>query len=128
MSTELARKLRKTMPPAEARMWNLLRGEPFRSWHFRRQAPIAAYFADFASHAAKLVIEIDGDTHGTASARRYDAARDAVLRREGYKVVRVTNRDVMNHLDGVATSIAAELAAPPTRPLRGHPPHEGEGE
>ena len=70
MSIDLARKLRKAMPPAEARMWNLLRGEPFRWWHFRRQVPVAAYFADFASHAAKLVVEIDGDTHGTAAARR----------------------------------------------------------
>ena len=128
MSIELARKLRKAMPPAEARMWNLLRGEPFRSWHFRRQVPIAAYFADFASHLAKLVIEIDGDTHGTVPARRYDAVRDAVLRREGYKVIRVTNRDVMNHLDGVGQIVAQALGAPPTRPLRGHPPHKGEGE
>jgi very-short-patch-repair endonuclease len=128
MNTALARKLRQRMPPAEARMWNLLRAEPFRAWHFRRQVALAGYFADFASHGAKLVIEVDGDTHGTEEAQRYDAIRDAALRREGYKVVRLTNRDVMNNLAGVGTILIDLLAATPTRPLRGHPPHKGVGE
>jgi very-short-patch-repair endonuclease len=128
MNTALARKLRKRMPPAEARMWNLLRTEPYRSWHFRRQVPLAGYFADFASHGAKLVIEIDGDTHGTAEAVRYDAVRDARVRAEGYRTVRFTNGDVMNNLAGVGTMIIDLLAAAPTRPLRSHPPHRREGE
>ena len=128
MSTTLARKLRKRMSPAEARMWNLLRAAPFCDWHFRRQVPLAGYFADFASHGAKLVIEIDGDTHGTAAALRHDAVRDAALRREGYRIVRFTNRDVMNNLEGVGITTIELLAVAPTRPLRGHPPHKGEGE
>jgi very-short-patch-repair endonuclease len=128
MNTALARKLWKRMPPAEARMWNLLRAEPFHGWHFRRQVPLAGYFADFASHGARPVIEIDGDTHGTEEALRYDAVRDAALRREGYEVARFTNRDVMNNLEGVGTVLIDMLGAPPTRPLRGHPPHKGEGE
>jgi len=126
VSIELARSLRKRMPPAEARMWNLLRSQPFADWHFRRQVAIGRYYADFAAHAAKLVIEVDGDTHG--SSEGYDRERDAFLNVEGYRVLRVTNREVMNNLDGVGAIIAAALVATPTRPLRGHPPHKGEGE
>jgi len=117
------------MSPAEARLWNLLRAEPFASWHFRRQVAIGPYYADFASHPARLVVEVDGDTHGSERAAEYDASREAAMRRQGYRTFRATNRDVMNNLDGVGAAIQARLgAAAPTRPLRGHPPHKGEGE
>jgi very-short-patch-repair endonuclease len=122
MSTELARKLRKRMPPAEARIWNLLRVEPFRQFHFRRQVPIGRYYADFASHAAKLVVEVDGETHGSVVAQRYDADRDGFMRREGYSIIRVTNRDVMNNLEGVGIHLLAVLSAAPHPTFAGPSP------
>jgi very-short-patch-repair endonuclease len=107
-------------------MWNLLRAEPFAQWHFRRQVPIGRYYGDFGSHAARLIIEVDGESHGTAIA--YDAARDEFIKGEGYQVVRVSNGDVMNNVEGVGLHLMQVLAATPTRPLRGHPAHEGERE
>jgi hypothetical protein len=35
---------------------------------------------------------------------------------------------VMNNLAGVGSILIDLLAATPTRPHRGHPPHKGEGE
>lgn len=110
------------MPPAEARLWTLLRGEQFKPFHFRRQVPIGRYFADFASHGARLVIEVDGDTHGGDEVIARDAVREEFLRSEGYEVLRVTNLDVMNHLEGVASAILVRLAAAPTRPGFAGPP------
>jgi very-short-patch-repair endonuclease len=104
------------MSPAEARIWNLLRTEPLRDWHFRRQVPLGAYYADFASHAARLVIEVDGDTHGSAAARQHDAHRDAFIAGQGYQTLRISNYDVMNNLDGVGEHLMRVLAAAPTRP------------
>lgn len=90
------------MPPAEASLWNALRALKPLGFHFRRQVPLGRYYADFACHHPKLVIEVDGATHADAD---YDATRDAFLRGEGYRVLRVTNEDVLRNLDGVVRAV-----------------------
>jgi very-short-patch-repair endonuclease len=105
MSIHRARQLRKSMSPAEARMWNLLRMEPFGSLHFRRQVEIGPYYADFASRKRKLVIEVDGSQHYEDAAIAYDARRTRVMEAEGYAVLRFATTDVLYHLDGVQMMI-----------------------
>jgi very-short-patch-repair endonuclease len=100
------------MSPPEARMWNVLRREPFHGHHFRRQVQIGGYYADFASHAAKLVIEIDGATHFNDAAGRYDADRDAFLAPQGYSVARFTTSEVLNQPDAVVAALLHRLASP----------------
>ena len=124
MSVERARQLRKNMPAPEAKLWNALRELRRVGHHFRRQVSIGQYYADFCCHKKCLIIEVDGDSHFYDSAVPYDAIRDAVLRREGYRVLRVTNGDVMDNLDGVLTLVLSLLDQPP--PLI--PPHKGEGD
>ena len=102
MANERARQLRKQMPPAEAATWNALRGLKPLGLHFRRQVPLGRYFADFACFHPKLVLEIDGWTHNSPE---YDAARDAFMRGEGFRVLRVTNDDVRFNLDGVVKAV-----------------------
>ncbi len=116
MTIQRARTLRKTMPPAEARLWNLLRTEPFAAFHFRRQVPIGRYYADFATHAAKLVIEVDGETHGADAAIAYDSERETFIKGEGYAVLRFANADVMQNLEGVGTRLLQVLHQPPNGP------------
>ena len=89
-----ARSLRKRMPPMEAKLWNALRELKPLGYHFRRQVPLGRYFADFACHASRLVVEVDGETHTNPI---YDRARDAFMHAEGYRVLRVTNDDVRDH-------------------------------
>ena len=77
------------------------------------------YIADFASRSERLVIELDGDTHGDREA--YDAARTRALEQRGYRVIRFTNADVMTNLDGVLRTILIALGcdAQSPRPLQG---------
>lgn len=55
--------------------------------------------------AAKLVIEIDGDTHGTAEAEMRDARRDDWFAGRGYLTLRIANLDVLENRDGVVEHI-----------------------
>lgn len=89
------------MSPPEARLWVLLRADPFRAAHFRRQVPFGPYYADFASHSLKLIVEVDGSQHGTDEAARHDARRTDYLASQGYRVIRFAATDVLGNIDGV---------------------------
>ena len=113
-----ARRLRKDMTDAERRLWRILR-EGFPDWHFRKQVPLRHFIADFASHRAKLVIEVDGGQHNETA----DAARTVVIQGEGYRVIRFWNNEVLGSPDGVWTVINDALRdrhpAPHPSPSRG---------
>ena len=114
-----ARVLRNSSTDAERRLWRLLR-EGFGEHHFRRQVPIRHFITDFASHRARLVIEVDGGQHEIEK----DAARTALIEEEGYRVLRFWNNEVLGNPDGVWKVIDAVLRGlhpPPTPP----PPGEG---
>lgn len=117
MSIQRARQLRKTMPAPEAKLWNALRTLRPQGHHFRRQVEIGQrYYVDFCCHASRLVIEVDGDTHFMGNAPKRDQVRDAFLAREGYRVLRVTNDEVMRNLEGVMVPVGSALAAGPAPP------------
>ena len=69
---------------------------------------------DFCAHAAKLVIEIDGDDHARKVTR--DATRTRFLSEEGYAVLRFGNDDVMRNRDGVLAAISVALDTRKGRP------------
>ena len=104
-----ARSLRKDMTLAERIIWHAVRAHRFSGVSFRRQAPIGPYIADFLSHRAKLIIEIDGGQHFEDAHERRDAIRDAYLRARGFRVLRFNNHEVMTNREGVLTVIAAVL-------------------
>ena len=105
-ATRQARRLRNKMTEAERVLWRALR-EALPHWHWRKQVPLGPYFADFASHSAKLVVEVDGGQHAIAT--DCDAERTAFLEAQGYRVLRFWNTDVLTNTAGVVQSIAAEL-------------------
>jgi very-short-patch-repair endonuclease len=109
------------MTTGEQALWKALRALKL---NIRRQAPIGPYMADFACHAAKLVIEIDGYYHALPERQAADATRDAWLARQGYRVMRVSDAEVHDDLAKVVDRIAAELS-PPSPAL---PPSRGKGE
>ena len=57
---ERARTLRRDMTEAERRLWQILRSRQTEDCRFRRQVPIGGFIVDFACHAARLIVEIDG--------------------------------------------------------------------
>ncbi|MFW2830880.1 endonuclease domain-containing protein [Sphingomonas sp. ID0503] len=111
----------------EVLLWERLRGSKTGA-KFRRQHPVGPYVADFYCRLAKLVIEVDGEAHDRADRPIHDAHRDAFLKENGYRVLRILASDVLRDVDGVASSIAALV----TRPLHhqpaagGPPPRAGE--
>lgn len=106
--SQFARKLRKNPTPAEIRFWRLI--APLRTLHhFRKQVAMGPYVVDFASHSARLVVEIDGDSHFVGDGPERDALRDAALRAHGYRVMRFTNEEVMRNPEGVCLALAEAL-------------------
>jgi very-short-patch-repair endonuclease len=101
-----SRELRRNATEAEIKMRRALRSA-FPEAKFRFQVPLGPYHADFCSHAARLVIEIDGATH--AHTESSDVARTRFIEHEGYHVLRFWNNDVMANIDGVIQAIAEHL-------------------
>ena len=114
---------------AERVLWQHLRHLSIDGSHFRRQATIGAYFADFACHSVRLVIELDGGQHNEANGIASDAKRTAELESRGYRVLRFWNNDVLGNIEGVMETIAAAVrdGPPPPTPPR-HAAHGGRGE
>ncbi len=111
-TTDRARCLRRDATPAEKKLWSALRAGNLDGFKFRRQQRIGPFVADFACQSARLVIEVDGDSH--VAQIDYDARRTEFLAREGYRVLRFTNADVMDNLDGVCRAIELALAGRPS--------------
>ena len=100
-----ARGMRSNPTEPEKRLWRHLSNGQLEGYKFRRQQVIGWFIADFVCAAAKLIVEVDGDTHEEDK----DRARDAVLAEQGYRVVHVTNHDVMDNIDGLLRFIAETL-------------------
>jgi very-short-patch-repair endonuclease len=104
-----ARSLRASQTSAEAKLWQALRNRKLARWKFRRQHPIGRYIVDFVTLDGKLVIEVDGVTHSAPSEVKRDEARTKVLEACGFPVVRVSNTDVYENLEGVIEMIESSL-------------------
>jgi len=102
-----ARQLRSDMTLEERLVWWRLRNQQL-GVKFRRQVPIGAYIADFASVTAKVIVELDGSQH-TANAA--DVERDQVLASRGFEVLRFHNHQVREGLDDVVDQIIQAIAA-----------------
>ena len=90
-------------------MWRLLRDRRLSRFKFRRQVPFQSYIIDFICFERRFIVEIDGSQH--ADSKR-DAARDAVLKAEGFQVVRYWNNDVLQRPSAVLEDVLAKLAEP----------------
>ena len=126
MSIAQAKKLRSSMTDAERRLWYWLRAHRFDGHKIKRQVPVGRYVVDFACLGRKLIIEVDGGQHAE---NPHDAARDAYLRAEGFRVLRFWNDDVLKNTQGVLEVILRELEVPSPGALRAPPsPASGRGE
>jgi very-short-patch-repair endonuclease len=111
--TRLFLAMRKAPTEAEQKLWWHLRHRlAVSEIHFRRQVRLGRYIVDFASHGAKLVIEIDGSQHAEQAAA--DAERTRFLEAQGYRVVRFWNNEVLTNIEGVLETIQQALTTTPT--------------
>lgn len=74
---------------------------------FRRQHVVGSYIVDFVYLEQKLVIELDGGQH--AEQIEYDAQRTVFLVREGFRVMRFWNNQVLAETESVLDEIQAAL-------------------
>ena len=93
-----AKTLRRDCTDAESLLWRHLRGRRFASCKFKRQQPLGPYVVDFVCFAARVVVEVDGGQHLLSES---DAARDAWLRQQGFKILRFWNNDVLLRTESV---------------------------
>jgi very-short-patch-repair endonuclease len=109
-STERARRkaLRCNAPAAECELWRHLKGKQL-GVKFRRQYSVDVYVVDFYAPRAKLAVELDGDSHFRAAAAVYDQERTTYLKRFGIQVLRFTNLEVFENLQGVLHAVEDAL-------------------
>ncbi|OYW50315.1 MAG: hypothetical protein B7Y36_05395 [Novosphingobium sp. 28-62-57] len=120
-----ARDMRNQPAEPEKRLWQVLRGSQLGGYKFRRQAVIGNAIADFLCPQKGLIVEVDGQTQTDPDA---DARRTKRLEALGFRVVRVTNYDVMSNLEGVQQMLLGALEClPDRRSPHPNPSPEGEG-
>ena len=129
-----ARMLRKSSTPTEQILWRELRYRQLDNFKFRRQQIIGPYIVDFFCAPAKLVIELDGDSHigkeeydsqrPPASSHSYDAGArtpsgQAFLEKQGLTVLRFIDPEIYENLPGVLEVIWQHCPPPSPSPARG---------
>ena len=96
------------MPPAEVHLWQRLRQQQL-GHKFRRQYSVGTYVLDFYCVEAKLAIELDGESHYVAGAKDRDEPRQRFIERFAIRVLRFTNTEIYENLEGVLEVILQAL-------------------
>ena len=110
-----AKTLRRALTLPEVILWQAIRGRRLGGVRFRRQHPVGPYVLDFYCAAARLAVEVDGQSHEHPDRIRHDARRSAWLTLRGITVCRIAARDVLGNLEGVLVSLKAHAGrSPPT--------------
>ncbi|MBI1368120.1 MAG: DUF559 domain-containing protein [Planctomycetes bacterium] len=104
MRLDRARTLRDRSSIPERVLWGMLRDRRVAGLKFRRQHPIGPYVADFFCESARLVVELDGESH--TGCGEQDDQRTAFIERESYRVIRFTVDELLQSPDAVAETIA----------------------
>ena len=125
VALDRVRDMRRFSTDVEKLLWSALRGRQLGKAKFRRQVWLGAFIVDFYCAEAKLIIEADGGQHVQSEE---DARRTAWLAKEGIRVIRFWNNDVIDNLPGVLERIVDALTLPPLCERRAPPsPLKGEG-
>ena len=121
---QFAKQLRTQLTDCERLLWRQLRNRQLVGFKFRRQHPCPPYVLDFYCADLMLVVELDGGQHYEEAGRERDRVRTDFLQRKGLDVLRFSNLDVLQNLDGVLAEIIRWIEARPPHP---NPLPEGRG-
>lgn len=103
------RENRNNMPQPELRLWYYIRKEQL-GVKFRRQYVIDNRILDFYSPQIKLGIELDGDSHFVDTlGQQEEMFSDKALEENNIKILRFTNADIKESLEGVVSKIQSEI-------------------
>ena len=93
------------MTGAERLLWSKIRAKQLEGYQFYRQRIIGNYIVDFYCPKAKSVIELDGGQHYRNEELERDKIRDDYIKEQKLKVLRFSDRDVFENLNGVVERI-----------------------
>jgi very-short-patch-repair endonuclease len=102
-----------------------LRNRQFLDVKFRRQFSIGHYIIDFYAPQCRLGIEADGGQHCDEDGRRRDQIRTEELSKFGIKILRFSDCEVLNNIEGIVEIIQEEIGkliippSPLSSPRRG---------
>lgn len=113
---QIARTLRANMTNSEQALWTQLRGKQLKGIQFYRQRPIGNAIVDFFAPKAKLVVEVDGSQHFSSGNIKKDERRSAELEKQGLRILRFNNLQVLQELDAVVEVIFQALPEPEENP------------
>ncbi|HEX5417625.1 MAG TPA: endonuclease domain-containing protein [Chloroflexota bacterium] len=99
------RLLRLQSTDAEQLLWAILRNRQVAGAKFRCQHQFGLYILDFYCPEQHLCVEADGGGHFEAAQAAYDAERKDYLARQGVRVLRFTDREILLSLESVAEVI-----------------------
>ena len=105
---EFALKNRNNPTEAERVLWQYLKGGKM-GYHFRRQHVVIDYIPDFICLSKQLIIEIDGGYHLKGEQPERDAERTEELAKQGFRIIRFANEEVLGNIDNVLETISNEL-------------------
>ncbi len=103
-----ARELRKNSTLSEILLWQQIRRRKL-GVQFHRQVPMDKFVVDFYCHEIMLAIEVDGCSHDTPDKIAYDRVRQKRLEGYGVHFVRIRDRDVKFHIDGVLQLLQSKV-------------------
>jgi adenine-specific DNA-methyltransferase len=107
-----SRALRRNQTNAEKKLWDLLGNRQLLDVKFRRQFPIGHYIIDFYSPQCRLGIEADGGQHYHEDGKRKDRIRTEELSKFGIKILRFSDCEVLNNIEGTLEVIQQEIGKP----------------
>jgi very-short-patch-repair endonuclease len=96
------------LTPAERILWRYLKNKQLGT-KFIPQRPIGPFIVDFCCSEHNLIIELDGDSHNWDGEPEYDEQRSAFLEGLGWKILRYTNHEVRQNIEGVVTHIQMQI-------------------
>ena len=105
-----AKHLRDHMTLAEWTLWQQLQHWTDDGIAVEAQAIVHGWIVDFFIPSVKLVIEIDGGIHDGSAQYQRDQHKNAVLKREGYTVLRFRNTEAMHSTHRVLSKILNTIA------------------
>ena len=105
----LRQELRNNMPLAERILWSKLKSKQLEGFKFRRQYEVQGFIIDFYCSEKKLAIELDGESHVGEKNQARDLVREKVIQDFGIGVIRFSNSQIYNNLNGVLLEVLRVL-------------------
>jgi very-short-patch-repair endonuclease len=97
------------MTEAEKLLWSKIRRKQVNDYQFYRQKILGSYIVDFYCPKTKLIIELDGSQHYNSEGISKDKTRDTYMKRLGLNVLRISDNEIFNNINGVIEKIAGYL-------------------